>query len=262
MWKSNNGILALAIAVVVLITHANDSFAFRINRSVKKYHDSCNNGAGNINDCASLGDLYYEGAKVRQNYQQAFKFSKIACDKNVANGCYILGQLYSFGDFVEVNKKIAFEYFNSACNVGNHGAACLELALIHYKRGNKLKSTFYAEKACDGGTADGCTLAGSHHSSAIKKSKNIKLDFVKSFNLYGKACDLDDVAGCMLYARMFVYGMGVEASKENAKKYYAKACDLEVQFWKRRRTACKAYDALEKRFSHLKIWSKSKEHGK
>lgn len=249
---NNNGILTIVMAVVVLITNADASFAFHINRGVKKYHDSCNNGAGSINDCSLLGELYYGGAKVRQNYEQAFKFSKIACDKNAANGCYILGLLYSFGNFVEVNKKIAFENFSLACNKENHGAACLELALIHHKGGNKAKSVFYAEKACDGGTADGCTMAGGHYYSAIKKSKTKRV-FVKSFNLYGKACDLNDVAGCMLYAEMFIYGMGVEASKENAKKYYGKACDLEVQFWKRRRTVCEAYDALEKRFDRLSV---------
>ena len=252
MKKNNRSVLTVITALMVLFAYADFSFAFHVNRGVKKYHDSCNNGVGNIDDCSLLGSLYYEGAKVRQNYEQAFKFSKMACDKDAASGCYILGQLYSFDRFVESNKTIAFEYFSLACNKGNHGAACLELARNHRRNGDIGKAVSYTEKACGGGNAKGCTMAGGHYYSAIKKSKNTKRDFVKSFRLYGKACDLDDIVGCMSYARMFVYGLGVEASEESAKKYYGKACDLEVKFWKMRRSACEEYDGLEQRLERLR----------
>ena len=56
---------------------------------------------------------------MRQNYTEASKYFKIACDNEVYQGCENLGALYGLGKGVRQSHSMAKEYFGKACDLGD-----------------------------------------------------------------------------------------------------------------------------------------------
>ena len=65
--------------------------------------------------CSMVGFVY----KKAQNYQQALKYFKKACDANNAEACGLLGAMYGTGEGVKQNFSTAKKYFGKACDLGN-----------------------------------------------------------------------------------------------------------------------------------------------
>ena len=89
----------------------------------KKYFEmGCNKGNGDLVQalaCSSLGEMYYDGKGVRQDYAKAAELWKKACDMKLGIACGYLGALYGKGEGVRQDKSIAKQYFGKACDLGN-----------------------------------------------------------------------------------------------------------------------------------------------
>ena len=57
---------------------------------------------------------------MEQNYTEAFRYYKLACDNGVHIGCTNLGFLYENGQGVEQNYTEAFRYYKLACDNGEY----------------------------------------------------------------------------------------------------------------------------------------------
>ena len=71
-----------------------------------------------MDGCFVLGDLYYEGKGVKQNYQKAAQLYQKSCDGWDSEGCYNLGVLYENGYGVKKDNAIAKKYYGKACDLG------------------------------------------------------------------------------------------------------------------------------------------------
>ena len=55
---------------------------------------------------------------MEQNYKEAFKYYKLACDNEVSQGCNNLGVLYERGQGIRQSYSMAKEYYGKACDLG------------------------------------------------------------------------------------------------------------------------------------------------
>ena len=88
------------------------------------YSNLCNKNDGK--GCFNLGNSYYNGQGVRQDYKKASELYKKACDLGNGSGCNNLGVLYKNGRGVRQDYKKANELYQKACDLGD-GGGCLNL---------------------------------------------------------------------------------------------------------------------------------------
>ncbi len=126
-------------------------------QALKYYKKACelNNGFG----CANLANLYYQGKGVKQNFHKAFKLYEKACDLNYMVACHNVGFMYNEGQGVRQDFVNARKYYEKACNA-NNAMACNNLGVL-YDNGqgvkqNKSTAKKYTGKACDLGNQNGC----------------------------------------------------------------------------------------------------------
>ena len=145
--------------------------------------EQCNKEA-----CNNIGLVYY----AAENYQQAFKYYKKACELNDKFGCFNLGVMYAEGQGVRQDFASARKYYEKACNA-NNTAACDKLGLLYY---------------------DG---------------KGVRQDFASAKKYWEKACNKNDALACGMLGVLYYEGQGVKQNLSTAKQYYGKACDLGSQ---------------------------------
>lgn len=69
-----------------------------------------------------LGDMYYAGKGVRQDYQKAMEYYQKACDEGYPYAFYSLGFMYWKGQGTLPDKEKAQEYLSQAAAMGNESA--------------------------------------------------------------------------------------------------------------------------------------------
>lgn len=101
------------------------------------YEESFKNGFTNA--ARKLGDFYFKGLGVKQNYTTAFNYY-LKVQENNSEVCMILADCYSKGLGVEPNDEKMFEYLNKAYELGNY-KSILSLAEC-YLTGNGTEKNF------------------------------------------------------------------------------------------------------------------------
>ena len=69
-----------------------------------------------------LGDLYYDGEFVKQDYEKAFHYFSLSANQGDSEAQYMLGELYYVGEFVKQDYERAFHYFSLSANQKNSDA--------------------------------------------------------------------------------------------------------------------------------------------
>ena len=65
-----------------------------------------------------LGEIYYYGKGVEQDYKKAAEFFEKSCESGDKYGCYELGKMYEKGEGVEQDKSKALMFYKKACDDG------------------------------------------------------------------------------------------------------------------------------------------------
>ncbi|WP_220271740.1 MULTISPECIES: tetratricopeptide repeat protein [unclassified Helicobacter] len=78
--------------------------------------EKCNEG--DAESCFNLGNSYYDGENIKQDYAKAVGYYQKACDGGNATGCLTLGALFYIGINVKQDYKQAKEYYGKACDLG------------------------------------------------------------------------------------------------------------------------------------------------
>lgn len=186
----------------------------------------CTQGDKEACDYAAIA--YEDDAK----YEMALTYFRKGCDLDSSYGCFWLG-IYLDTDFPEylVTKdvKTSIIVYKKACEM-NHASACNNLGF--YIREGKNGQTkdpqlamTYFEKACleiEEGEGEACLSLGSEYD----EGENVKRDQALAVTIYRRGCDEINHAGsCYAIANAFYNGGGVSESDQQAKLYYAKACE-------------------------------------
>ena len=188
----------------------------------------CNNG--NAGSCVDLGNLYYDGKGVKQDYKKASELYNKACEMNNAKGCYHLGYLYNFGEGVKQDYKKASELYNKACEM-NNALGCNNLGILYYN-GKGVKQDYkkamkFVIKTCE---IDTEICENTLEELYIENS-----DYKNLMDIGNNLCEKDNAFGCILLGGLYYNGFGVKQDYKRAIKFLNKACDLGLK------DACKKF---------------------
>jgi hypothetical protein len=112
---------------------------------------------GNADAQNSLGDMYYYGEGVVQNYAQAVKWLQKAANQGNADAQNSLGDMYYYGEGVAKNYAQAVKWLQKAANQGNADAQNSLGDMYYYGEGvaqNYTQAVKWLQKAADQGNAD------------------------------------------------------------------------------------------------------------
>lgn len=182
----------------------------------------CNNG--DTGSCFDLGNLYYDGDDVKQDYNKAMGFYSKACEMGHANGCYHLGYLYNFGEGVKQDYKKASDLYNKACEM-NNALGCNNLGILYYN-GKGVKQDYkktmkFVIKTCE---IDTEICEDTLEELYIKNS-----DYKNLMDIGNNLCEKDNAFGCILLGGLYYNGFGVKQDYKRAIKFLNKACDLGLK---------------------------------
>ena len=143
--------------------------------------------------CTALGDMYYYGYGIKQDYIKAREFYTKACEsiRGVASACTNLGILYDKGMGVKQDFAKAQTLYIKGCELGS-GASCGNLGLIYYQ-GKNVKQDFnkakvFFTKSCDLGTAKGCYQLGEmyYRGDGVLQDDRIAYEFLSKLIVWIK----------------------------------------------------------------------------
>ncbi len=215
-----------------LVNRGKESYDKQDFTQAKKYYKKAcdlNNGRG----CSELGMLYWSekgvkrdkdnykgGKKNKNNYIKAFQFFSKACDLQYAEGCTRLGISYYNGEGVEWDLIKAIQYYKKACDLNNGwGCGALGEAYERYMGSwneNNLGRYEFSPRLF-------VSIPGQVRVDSLVKPSELQQQI---FQLYKKACDLNNGLGCRSLSFLYKKGYGVEENQEKASQYHKKACDL------------------------------------
>ncbi|WP_216657436.1 tetratricopeptide repeat protein [Helicobacter pylori] len=191
-------------------------------KAFRLYKKACdlNNGRG----CSELGMLYWSEKGVKRdkdNYIKAFQFFSKACDLQYAEGCTRLGISYYNGEGVELDYIKAIQYYKKACDLNNGwGCAALGEAYERFMGSWNENNLGRYEFSPSLFVVD---IPGRVRVDSLVKPSELQQQI---FQLYKKACDLNNGWGCRNLSFLYEKGHGVEEDQEKAAQYHKKACDL------------------------------------
>ena len=84
---------------------------------------------GSILACRKMGEVYYKGYGVLQNFEAAHAWLKLSADKGDAESLFLMGNMYMFGMGVKKDLVTAKQFFERAAKQG-HAKAAESLKLI------------------------------------------------------------------------------------------------------------------------------------
>lgn len=210
---------------------------------------------GSITAFLYMGNLYFFGVGVQQDFLQAKEWYEKAAEHDDADAFNVIGHLYHTGKGVAVNYTKAKEYFEKAVKK-DHPNACNSLGNI-YLNGNGIAPDYYKakdlfEKSANLGNSRGRYLLGKWYLEGFSGTKDylkaiecfeqsdfplaylslgdicfkglgVKKDIEKAIYYYKIASDNRNTIASFLLGVIYYYGNGVEQNYDIAKEYFIKS---------------------------------------
>lgn len=173
---------------------------------------------GDALGCALAGMLLatVEGVK---DPGAAEGYLRKGCDAKVGRACLILGDLYEDADLkAGAGSARAVEQWARACGLGEAEGCYKEATRGTSEGGARID---LVRKACDGDHGPACLYLAMHHESRDPA----EADPVKARTYYEKACRQDLVWGCYGWATYLMEGKGGPADPAEARRQYEELCD-------------------------------------
>lgn len=186
-------------------------------------------GHGHYYAQTNLGNMYYFGLGVGQNYEKAFCWYSLAAEKSEVKALGNLGNLYLLGRGVEQDYAKAAEFHAKAAHLGNPNSQ-IELGKM-YLEGKGIvqdarQAVAWFEKAARKGTRDAFTKLGHcyMHGSGVEKDEK------KAFGNFQKAVELGDLEGQINLAKCYIKGNGTQKNVQKAYDILQQLCDNEQKY--------------------------------
>ncbi|MBS0287914.1 MAG: sel1 repeat family protein [Proteobacteria bacterium] len=206
---------------------------------------------------ARLGDIYFNGQGVTQNYTKAFHWYLRAANQGVPESQFSVAECYEKGRGVQQNYQLAFEWYIKAAEHGNVSAFGKLGDIFYYSEYGKQdyeQAAMWYKKAALLGSACAQYQLGAMFTSATGLSHNSKAGFywleqsaIQNFSpaqsLLGrllmsthekynfnqahtwlqKAAQNGDAQASLTLGKMYRYGDGVPQDFKQAAKYFHQA---------------------------------------
>ena len=88
---------------------------------------------GDVKAMKTVGNAYYDGRGVRQDYEEAVRWFKKAAERGSSAAMYSLGRMYYYGEGVNEDNSKAFNWFLKAVETDNDGDSMNMLGLMYWK---------------------------------------------------------------------------------------------------------------------------------
>jgi TPR repeat protein len=171
---------ALAVAGTALTLVGCESKEHRL---VTEWERGC--AAGELDDCATLGESYATGVGVTADATRAATIYRDACARGGKRSCLLIGEAHVSGAGVAKDDAQGHTYLGKACDDGLQEACvracdlfgdairCLHVAVLAAQGGKDLqRAGAYYRKACDHGHPLACREVGRMYRDGIGLSKD------------------------------------------------------------------------------------------
>ena len=102
--------------------------SYAIDAALQEKIELCNKNSGD--NCAVVGDAYYNGNGIKQDFNQAKEYNEKACELNNGYGCFLLGFQHFIGKGVKQDHKLGIYYSEKACELKEGGGGAYSLAIF------------------------------------------------------------------------------------------------------------------------------------
>ena len=234
-----NLIMALTVAFVFCTTNAvaqrNRSNRQTVQRdTVAVLMEQASAGSATAQN--TLGNWYYNGQRVQQNYETALKYWALSAKQGNVDAIGNMAMCYQLGRGTAKDSTMAVKLYKEAFKKGNKNVLqqhedlvekknnLFSATLLHevYRDGigvtaNSKKAQFYLQKAAEGGDTN-CQKAWALQLINSEKNK----EAVKWFKVLA---DKNDLTGIYYYGYMLYKGMGIQQDKERGVQLLKRAAD-------------------------------------
>ena len=186
---------------------------------------------GNANAQNLVGEMYFLGKGVKQDYQEAAKWYRKAAEQGDANAQYNLGFMYKKGQGVKQDYQEAAKWYRKAAKwyrkAADQGRANAQYNLgLLYKKGQGVKQDYqeaakWYRKAAEQGDANAQNLLGEMYSYV----EGVKQDYQEAAKWYRKAAEQGDANAQYNLGFMYENGQGVIQDRKEAAKWYRMAAE-------------------------------------
>lgn len=214
------------------------------------YRQACD--ANDADGCHYLAGSYNEGDGVPKDAPRAVALYRKACDLGSGDACYMLSLKYGTGEGVAIDEAKSGALRKQSCKMGSNLCQMMAYEMMvginlnackngDAERCNEIGDAYqfgwedleinydeaavYQEKACSGGSVEGCTSLGLLYADG----QGVKKDLNKALALWQKACNGNaavNARGCHMLAISYDLGDGVAKDPVRARMLYGKACRL------------------------------------
>jgi hypothetical protein len=195
-WKNATAVLCGAVVCTAAITwqvhraKTNEQKLAETAREFAEHAKECRARAkqGDARAQFDLGNIYYHGQGVPQDYTEAFRWYRKAADQGYAGGEDGLGYMYLYGLGVPQDYAEALRWYRKAAD---HGDA----------KGQNAVALMY------------------------EQGQGVSQDYAEAFRWYRKAVDQGYAAAQYNLGNMYFYGRGVPQDRAEAARWYQRAAD-------------------------------------
>ena len=174
---------------------------------------------GNVEAMYKLGNLYYEGEGVNQNYEEAVKYFRMAANKGDADALDMLGDCYKNGEGVPQNYEEAVKYYKLAAEKKNKYS--LNSLGLCYLNGTGVSKNYeeakkYFKLAGENGNSSGYNNLG----NSYYDGNGVPQNYEEAVKYYKLAADMDNSTSQNTLGLCYWEGTGVSKNYEEANKYF------------------------------------------
>jgi len=163
-----------------------------------------------------LGEKYYYGRGVSQDYKEAAKYFLKTAEQGYADAQYKLGRMYEYGYGVGSDVIEAVEWYEKAALQG-HSDAQYSLGCLYDDFFEDVKALYWYEKSAEQGNSAAQYRLG----NAYESGDVVERDFIKAMECYEKAAELGNADA--QYRLGFIYGFGGDYDK--SMEWFGKAAE-------------------------------------
>jgi len=199
---------------IALLKQGKSQSAFKaFERSVKQGHTKAHYW---------LGEFYFKGRHVQQDYGRAFKLYQVAADKDHVLALRRLGECYINGYGIEKDVRKGMKCFVSAANMGDVQSMIEIGALCDFgdnSQRNYKVSLYYYHKAISKDSTEAMVLLGRMYDLGNGVGK----DPATARKWFLRAAEKGDAFGMAHLAQQYIDGRGVKKNYAKAHEWYLKA---------------------------------------
>lgn len=187
---------------------------------------ACNQDAeqGDIDAYFILGEMYYKGMGVKQDYTDAAKWYHKAADRGYADAQFILGSIYEEGKGVKQDYADAAKWYHKAADQG-FSVAQFVLGEMYYKGMGVKQGYTDAVKWYHKAAEQGDLLAQFALGEMYSNGKGVRQDDAQAVEWYRKSADQGLSVAQLILGGLYLNGKGVKQDDAKAVKWYRKSAD-------------------------------------